>query len=92
MALLCICGVCIPYSALWPLLLLILKPIYDYFQKLFGKTPVKSAVIEVSSIKTETVGLPQWFKKGISQDLQDSESFSTIIAQSNTIVKFTASW
>jgi len=27
----CICGVCIPYSALWPIVLLFLRQIYTYF-------------------------------------------------------------
>jgi len=28
----CICGVCIPYSALWPIVLLFLRQIYTYSQ------------------------------------------------------------
>lgn len=37
MAVFCICGVCIPYSVLFPTLLLVLKSIYSWVMKLFGK-------------------------------------------------------
>lgn len=44
MSVICICGVCIPWSAIWPLVLFLVKPLYDYFQKLFGgKTQDKPA-------------------------------------------------
>ena len=28
---LCICGVCIPYSLIWPFILMLLKKVYDVF-------------------------------------------------------------
>lgn len=34
MAMLCICGVCIPYSMIWPLIVLALREVYVFF---FGK-------------------------------------------------------
>jgi thioredoxin 1 len=36
----CICGVCIPLSSLWPLLLLVLQPVYNFLRSLvFGPEP-----------------------------------------------------
>jgi thioredoxin 1 len=43
MSVLCICGVCIPYSIFWPFLLILLKPVYAALQSIFGLTPKKSA-------------------------------------------------
>lgn len=38
----CICGVCIPVSLLWPLLLLAVKPIYDFLAGYFGWQPLQA--------------------------------------------------
>jgi hypothetical protein len=36
MAVFCICGVCIPYNAIWPFLLLALRPLWDWLKKVLG--------------------------------------------------------
>jgi thioredoxin 1 len=41
MSVICICGFCIPYSVLWPLLLLAIKPLWDRLSKVFGFEPLK---------------------------------------------------
>ncbi len=43
MACLCIGPICIPYNAIWPFLLLALKPLWEWLQKLAGVAPSKSA-------------------------------------------------
>ena len=36
MSVFCICGVCVPYNAIWPFLLLALRPIWDWLKKVLG--------------------------------------------------------
>lgn len=36
MAVFCICGVCVPYNAIWPFLLLALRPLWDWLKKVLG--------------------------------------------------------
>ena len=36
MAVLCICGFCIPYSVFWPVVILLFKPIWGFICNLFG--------------------------------------------------------
>lgn len=53
MSMICICGVCIPYTALWPLLLLFFQQIYRYFYPVHDEKG-KTGKIE----KMETKGTP----------------------------------
>jgi thiol-disulfide isomerase/thioredoxin len=43
MSCLCIGPICIPYNAIWPFLLLALKPLWEWLQKLAGVAPKKSS-------------------------------------------------
>ena len=36
----CCFGICIPISMLWPILLLAIKPVYNYLAKVFNWTPI----------------------------------------------------
>lgn len=85
---LCVCGVCIPYSIFWPVLLLILKPIVDYFRSFFA-------------IKTPTVATPRprrdccddkVLKSGV-YNLSPEDDWS-VISKCSTLnfVRFTAEW
>lgn len=42
----CIGGCCIPVSLLWPLVLLAIKPIYDFLAGIFGWKPLSSTPIQ----------------------------------------------
>ena len=42
----CIGGCCIPYTLIWPLVLLAFKPIYDYLASVFGWKPLSATPIQ----------------------------------------------
>ena len=90
MAVLCICGVCVPYSIFWPVLLIFLRPVFDYLKAFFGikgkceQDKVKSAAGSCCGGKQEKSG---------TFTLTEDDDWSTIANGSNLIfVRFTASW
>ena len=91
MALLCCFGVCIPYSVIWPFVLLFLKQIWEYFVPKKSNTK-KSDISTSSEIKTlETVVDSEHAQMSISLD-KNMDWESIINCKRKTIVRFTASW
>jgi thiol-disulfide isomerase/thioredoxin len=96
MAVLCICGVCVPYTVLWPVVLLLLKPIIDYFQCLFG---FAKKVENVENYKCKVkdgnncceIKVPEGRSGTFS--LNSDDDFSSITnGRRITFVRFTAEW
>lgn len=93
---LCICGVCIPYNALWPILLLFLKQAWDYFS---GTKKDKEAVEDVGKVRirgASTAAAPSKFA-GYVGDLENDEQYKELVAESISsdsifVIKFTATW
>lgn len=91
MSVLCLCGVCIPYSVFWPILLLFLRPILPYFQAFFGigkekcdQDKAESGAVSCCAGKKEKSG---------TFTLGDDDDWSSIANGGNlTFVRFTASW
>ncbi len=55
MSCLCIGPICIPYNAIWPFLLLALKPLWEWLQKLAGVAPNKSASSSLPAATADAV-------------------------------------
>ena len=107
MAVFCICGICIPYSVFWPLILLILKPVLEFFAKTFGweiggkkknkddNPPSCTSVSETSvsaSVCCTTKTSDVDVPTGIF-DLESEEQYATAINEKEiTFVRFTSSW
>ena len=86
MAVLCICGVCVPYSVLWPVLLLFLKPILDNFRSFFGLEKQKSEekAVKCCSNNSQRVG---------TYNLRSADEWCDIKNGGKlTFVRFTATW
>ena len=90
----CICGVCIPYSVLWPFILILLKPLYEF---LFGKQPQK--VAESKSSCCGPSGVCQDKDSTITStngqviDIKTEQEYYEYIQSSNlTVVKHSADW
>eukprot|EP01041_Mallomonas_annulata_P002041 gene2041-3969_t len=80
----CIGPVCIPVAAIWPLLLLFIKPLWTYIKKFFFVTPAE--------VKKETDGLDEK-PRTAAAFLDDESDWNNIIGSKElTIVRFTASW
>lgn len=98
MSMLCIGGICIPYSAFWPLLLLLLKPVLQYmFPNFYIKKKKEEGNSETNSMKISTEEkdtVPNKVYKDNEIIYVESESeFSTLLKTSTLlIIKFTATW
>merc|ERR1711871_8126 len=102
MAVCCIGGVCIPYSALLPLVLFILKPIleflglYKYLEQFQGggaknKTSASSSRLKLSEEKKDSCCSKPTPCRG--EYLEDESQWKDIIGSAEpTLVRFTASW
>lgn len=91
MAVLCVCGFCVPYSIFWPFLLIFLKPFFEYFQKFFGvekkKCEEKSSTSNVSSCCNAKE------KKSGTFNLTDADDWLALSSSADlTFIRFTASW
>ncbi len=94
----CFGGVCIPYTALWPLTLLVIQRIYSYlFGNLIKKPEASSSALkEISkepscrSENNQELSPPQ-DSTGKVIDIQDSSEFRDLI-RFPTMIKFTATW
>ena len=88
MAALCICGVCIPYTALIPFILVALREIWYFF---FGK-PSKTAEEKNCCQSEETVD-SQSFQGGHLGYLTKDQDWNQVIGGNQpAFVKFTATW
>mmetsp|Transcript_31034 Transcript_31034/g.23078 ORF Transcript_31034/g.23078 Transcript_31034/m.23078 type:complete len:178 (+) Transcript_31034:63-596(+) len=92
---LCICGVCIPYSVLWPMILLFLKQVWDLFH---GK-PKETVENHSKRSKSEKDELSSKASEygGYIGDLESMEQYQNLFQnsdQSNSVflMKFTAKW
>jgi thioredoxin 1 len=106
MSVICICGFCIPYSVLWPFLLIVLKPIYDWVSKLFGFQPLKVDNKQSHGHGCEGGSCPFSPKKDTKHvgvegskstagviHVDSEEHFESLTSSASiTVVKFTASW
>ena len=107
MAVFCICGFCIPYSVFWPLILLILKPVLEFFAKTFGWelgemkkkndnnpqcTSVSETSVTASVSCTSKTDTDAILPTGLF-DLESEEQYAAAIKESRTtFVRFTSSW
>lgn len=97
----CIGGCCIPYNAIWPLLLLILQPVWGFVSKLLGLDSKKASdSVTVDSEKKVVkkvcdccIGIPDE-TRGKSWYLGDYDgSFDKVITSNTPVfVRFTAAW
>jgi thiol-disulfide isomerase/thioredoxin len=91
MSVFCICGVCVPYSIFWPFLLIILKPIFEYIQKVFGIEKKKVEGKAACSSEPTCCNVKQ-AKRG-TFNLTDSDDWSALSSSTDlTFIRFTASW
>jgi thioredoxin-like negative regulator of GroEL len=85
MAMLCICGICIPYTVLWPIVVLFLKQIW-FFIFPAGKAAQKKST-EKASIGDEKV------EAGVLNDYKSDMDWESVISgRKPTIFRFTAKW
>lgn len=97
---LCIGGVCIPYSALWPLVLLFLRPVLQYLFPNFyakkGEDKLKvnmMTTIPSTKEEDEDSGIKKVYQEGVIANIESETEFAAIVKTSNqAIIKFTASW
>jgi thioredoxin len=98
MAVLCICGVCIPYTLIWPMLLLLLQKIYSLVMSIISKEkpsispaepkgkPTKESAINLSELplKSNDEEIPYLSNIDNWTELTSGDRYA--------IVKFTAKW
>eukprot|EP01032_Pedospumella_encystans_P011526 gene11526-13396_t len=104
MSMICICGVCIPYTALWPIVLLFLRQIYTYFypdQK--DKVKSKGDTVDVE-LKTEngdgsaspspvSTSEQTYVKPSLPVNYKKDMNWDDVIAADKTLIfRFTAKW
>ena len=91
MAMICICGICIPYSSLIPILVVLFKPIWDYIskymgwdkkQKNSGDTPNQCATKTDSCCSASN---PEYNSKGDEGGDKISDNSSKYFADTNSI-------
>ena len=103
MSAICICGVCIPYNAVIPVLLLLLKPIWEWIKKMLGmegkvKSDDKIVAGEQSCCSSkDKCEFKQKKKSGSFPKkhfyLDKAEDLPLILEDACcTILKFTAQW
>ena len=101
----CFCGMCIPYTAIWPLLLLIVQPVWAWVSKIMGlgsKTAGKKIDSDVVSADNVSKGKSETCDccspKSIPASpfkLDSSLKFADLIAdkeKTTVIARFTAEW
>ena len=101
MSVICFGGFCIPYSVLWPFVLIIFKPLWDIFSKWFGWDKAKDPVTtksccgqnssKESSVGTEGITATK-SETGVYHIETDDQFEALRNSDVPSIVKFTASW
>jgi thiol-disulfide isomerase/thioredoxin len=90
MAMLCICGICIPYSVLWPLLVVALREIWYFF---FGRSKAAEMTETEESKQLNKEASDQEWTGGYKGYLTKDMKWKQLIGGSNPLfVKFTAKW
>lgn len=99
MSVLCIGGICIPYSVLWPLLVIALKTVWDYVKAIFvGKdeTPKKvTTTAATAPSASSSTAQDTKFRAGCDPFYLTNEmNFKSLTQQGRptTFVRFTAPW
>ena len=98
----CICGVCIPVNALWPIVLFLLKPIWNYIKALWTGDPIEKSSPPPSIVCEGGVCCMKSMKKELIIDgnnlidiseVDDKLQFNDIKQTENgSLVRFTAAW
>jgi thioredoxin 1 len=89
MAMLCLFGVCIPYSVIWPVLVLFLKEVWTYFMGKSAKEEKAKSVTSTNMSTTTTTTVAT----GYLGNLESEEQWTTILQSGKlTFAKFTATW
>ncbi|KAJ1404572.1 thioredoxin-like protein [Ochromonadaceae sp. CCMP2298] len=87
MAVLCICGICIPYSVVWPFVLLLLKQLYSFFfpAKANGEAKVTDASGKAVEVNEVSSFVPIAYN--------DQMHWDEVVGRSKTVIlRFTAGW
>mmetsp|Transcript_7167 Transcript_7167/g.10660 ORF Transcript_7167/g.10660 Transcript_7167/m.10660 type:complete len:170 (-) Transcript_7167:208-717(-) len=94
MAVICICGVCIPYSSLIPLVLIIFRPLWTYIRSVFGWDKKDNKHTEKTCCSAaETAETDSYFQEKNAIDFKPEYEWDKLIGSDKiTIVRFTASW
>jgi thioredoxin 1 len=86
MALLCIGGICIPYTIIWPILLLFLRPLINIFWGTNNAEKANGAVKKERQVDSNTPSTGLY-------DLSSEGQFDSAISTANIcFIKFTAKW
>ena len=92
MAVCCLFGVCIPYSVLWPVILLILKPIFEYFGFSWN-TKKKTETPSIDCCAKDTSKIADTLSRVGRFDMSSDDNWKSLISSNRpTFVKFTATW
>lgn len=80
----CFCGICVPYSVIWPLVLFLIKPIYEFVLKFFGWDKVKDqngsmcCKDGVCSFTPDSVKNSEKSSQSSSQDCKSGDNINNI--------------
>jgi thioredoxin 1 len=85
MSVLCICGVCIPYSVLWSIALLFMKQLWDFFNPYKKKIEVENGEQLDEKPNSNAVGVVCNYKPDMNWE-------KTLAGKNPVIVRFTATW
>lgn len=95
MSLFCICGVCIPVNVIWPIILLFLKPIWDFLFKSTAKLNDTSiASTDASQASSSSSSLDMMADDGKALYLTDDIDLKKELSLTERVVliRFTAEW
>mmetsp|Transcript_6605 Transcript_6605/g.11085 ORF Transcript_6605/g.11085 Transcript_6605/m.11085 type:complete len:189 (-) Transcript_6605:3741-4307(-) len=99
MSMICCFGICIPYSVIWPFLLILLKQIWDFISPLIGKKASDDKKVDregdVTEKKHSKVNVST-SNTGVILDWKNDMGWDHITnppsEKTTTILRFTASW
>lgn len=92
MSMICICGICIPYTVLWPIVLLFLKQIWSF---VYGNDKKAKKVDGADNAKTNTRETKSAQDSGPTLPLSYSSDmvWEEVISEDSTkVFRFTAKW
>lgn len=87
MAMLCICGICIPYTVLWPIVLIFLKQVWSFF------VPSSKSAKELKKSSGDKKIHPNASNHGIPLDYKTEFVWEDVIGnEKHSVFRFTAKW
>ena len=93
MSLCCIGGVCIPYSVLWPIVIIAFKSIYEFFfGKKIDKTNKEMEKLCCTGKSSSNENVQKSTNGEVIDIITENEYYSYIQSCNTTIVKHSASW